>query len=96
MIIRIMLVCMLLVTVGCGDYTSGLYDSDYDGNYESREDACYAMCKDHCDSCWMFFTERHRCLEYECQPQCRIMACDSLGYSSRCYEMFREVCSDGG
>jgi len=95
MIIRIMLVCMLLVMVGCGDYTSGLYDSDYDGGgYTSRYDACEFMCTDHCNQCWMFYTEQYRCTT-DCRNQCVIMACDSLDFSSRCYDMYREICTGG-
>jgi len=95
MIIRIMLVCVLLVTVGCGDFTSGSYESDYDGggSYISRYDRCDAICEDHCIQCWMWYTEQRRCIDSNCRSQCVMLACDSLGYSSRCFDMFREACN---
>ena len=91
MTIRFLLLCMLLV--GCGDYTSGLYSSDYDGGYYT-DPSCAYLCSNVCDSCLVWHSDRYFC-NLHCDRECRYAFCnrDINRYSDKCNRIFTEACS---
>ena len=94
MIIRIMLVCILLVTVGCGDFTSGSYESDYDGGGSYSTPSCYRLCGDICNSCLSWYSDIYFC-EDHCERECRYASCNNSinKYTDKCNQIFTDSCA---
>ena len=95
MIIRILLLGLLCV-VGCGDYTSGLYGSDYgdDGGGYYTDPSCKYLCENVCDSCLVWHSDRYFC-NIHCERECRYAFCnrDINRYTNKCNQIFTDSCA---
>ena len=84
----------LALIVLAGSPSCGLYDSEYStGSYDGdRDRTCEELCRDHCDLCFQFESDRFQCRVAQCTPRCRAGRCNRLRYSATCKDMLREVC----